>query len=124
MIEPDGLASHLYTFFASSDHAVAMAKFANDIMRKVHALTRKLERSLGPDTGDLALRAGLHSGPGKSTRNNLQVRKIHSDQLTLLPFAQLPLVFYAGNALDFSCVSTNVIVCSFLKYFWFAAIVL
>ena len=26
-------------------------------------LTKKLEVSLGPDTGDLSLRIGLHSGP-------------------------------------------------------------
>lgn len=45
------------------DHAVAMAKFATDILRKVHELTRKLEVSLGPDTGDLTIRVGLHSGP-------------------------------------------------------------
>lgn len=44
------------------DHAVAMAKFANDVLRKIHDLTRKLEVTLGPDTGDLTMRIGLHSG--------------------------------------------------------------
>jgi len=37
-------------------------------------LTKKLEVSLGPDTADLALRVGLHSGPvtaGKSTKHCL-----------------------------------------------------
>jgi class 3 adenylate cyclase len=45
------------------DHAVVMSKFANDIMNQTHKLTRKLEVTLGPDTGDLTLRIGLHSGP-------------------------------------------------------------
>lgn len=32
-------------------------------MYRMRFLTRKLEVTLGPDTGDLSLRAGLHSGP-------------------------------------------------------------
>lgn len=46
-----------------ADHAVAMSKFANDILTTMRTLTRQLEITLGPDTGDLALRIGLHSGP-------------------------------------------------------------
>lgn len=46
-----------------ADHAMVMSKFANDIMNSMRTLTRDLETSLGPDTGDLALRIGLHSGP-------------------------------------------------------------
>jgi class 3 adenylate cyclase len=42
------------------DHAVAMARFARDCRVKMADLTRKLEVSLGPDTGDLAMRFGLH----------------------------------------------------------------
>jgi Adenylate and Guanylate cyclase catalytic domain len=49
------------------DHAVAMAKFATDVLKKVHDLTRKLEVTLGPDTGDLTVRIGLHSGKQSST---------------------------------------------------------
>jgi len=45
------------------DHAVAMARFAVDCMHRMHALTRKLEVMLGPDTADLSLRVGIHSGP-------------------------------------------------------------
>jgi class 3 adenylate cyclase len=45
------------------DHAILMARFATDIMSQVHKMTRKLEVSLGPDTGDLTLRIGMHSGP-------------------------------------------------------------
>jgi hypothetical protein len=40
-----------------------MARFARDCMYKMWALTRTLEATLGPDTGDLTLRMGLHSGP-------------------------------------------------------------
>ena len=46
-----------------ADHALAMSKFANDILITMRKLTRQLEATLGPDTGDLALRIGLHSGP-------------------------------------------------------------
>jgi class 3 adenylate cyclase len=45
------------------DHAVAMARFARDCMHRMHELTRKLEVVLGPDTADLSIRVGLHSGP-------------------------------------------------------------
>lgn len=45
------------------DHALAMARFAHDCISKMRSLTKKLEVSLGPDTADLALRVGIHSGP-------------------------------------------------------------
>ena len=45
------------------DHAVAMARFANEILHKIHELTKKMEVTLGPDTADLTVRVGLHSGP-------------------------------------------------------------
>jgi class 3 adenylate cyclase len=45
------------------DHAVRMTKFARECLRTVSQLTHKLESSLGPDTGDLTMRFGLHSGP-------------------------------------------------------------
>lgn len=44
------------------DHATVMARFARDVLWKVNDLTKKLEVSLGPDTGDLQMRIGLHSG--------------------------------------------------------------
>jgi class 3 adenylate cyclase len=40
-----------------------MARFARDCMHRMNQLTRKLEVVLGPDTTDLAMRFGLHSGP-------------------------------------------------------------
>ena len=45
------------------DHAVAMVRFAKDILAKMNELTTELESNLGPDTGDLGLRIGIHSGP-------------------------------------------------------------
>jgi class 3 adenylate cyclase len=45
------------------DHAVIMSRFACDIMMNMQVLTKKLEVTLGPDTGELTLRIGIHSGP-------------------------------------------------------------
>jgi class 3 adenylate cyclase len=45
------------------DHAVAMCRFALDCVQKMDILTRKLEVLLGPDTTELQMRVGLHSGP-------------------------------------------------------------
>ena len=45
------------------DHAICMAKFARDCRYHMSELTKKLEKTLGPDTGDLQLRFGLNSGP-------------------------------------------------------------
>lgn len=44
------------------DHAVVMARFAHDCLNRFSQLTRALETTLGPDTGDIGLRIGLHSG--------------------------------------------------------------
>jgi class 3 adenylate cyclase len=45
------------------DHAVAMVKFGHECLRKLGYLTKRLEVELGPDTGDLTVRVGIHSGP-------------------------------------------------------------
>eukprot|EP00934_Nitzschia_sp_Nitz4_P004372 Nitzschia sp. Nitz4//scaffold277_size25017//9057//13286//NITZ4_008346-RA/size25017-snap-gene-0.31-mRNA-1//1//CDS//3329545341//4362//frame0 len=45
------------------DHALAMARFASDIMKKLSIMTKQLESQFGPDTADLGLRIGLDSGP-------------------------------------------------------------
>ena len=45
------------------DHAVIMARFAREIMIKMDTVTKVLELTLGPGTGDLKLRIGIHSGP-------------------------------------------------------------
>jgi hypothetical protein len=43
-----------------------MTKFARSCMQKVTEITQELEVSLGPGTGNLRMRFGLHSGPGKT----------------------------------------------------------
>ena len=45
------------------DHYAVMCRFAQDCMAAMHVHTKELEVHLGPDTGDLSLRVGLHSGP-------------------------------------------------------------
>eukprot|EP00980_Cylindrotheca_fusiformis_P003023 scaffold702_cov99-Cylindrotheca_fusiformis.AAC.2 len=44
------------------NHAVVACKFAQDCLKKMKEVTLKLEVTLGPDTGDLDLRTGIHSG--------------------------------------------------------------
>ena len=44
------------------DHAVAAVKFARMILKKMSEMTKILEVSLGPETADLDLRIGIHSG--------------------------------------------------------------
>ena len=39
-----------------------MTRFARDCLSTVNDVTRSLERTLGPDTGDLRFRFGLNSG--------------------------------------------------------------
>ena len=45
------------------DHAIVMARFARDILSRMTVQTKELEVVLGPDTADLKLRIGVHSGP-------------------------------------------------------------
>lgn len=39
-----------------------MARYAADCLRTMPLVVTQLERSLGPDTGDLSIRLGMHSG--------------------------------------------------------------
>jgi class 3 adenylate cyclase len=48
---------------ARNDPAVVMATFAKECMVKMIDLAQKMVLTLGPDTGDLSMRFGLHSGP-------------------------------------------------------------
>lgn len=45
------------------NHAQVMARFAFDCRYKMNELVKELEVTLGPDTTELAIRIGLHSGP-------------------------------------------------------------
>lgn len=40
-----------------------MCRFAEECVMKMNQLLPKLEITLGPDTAELAIRTGLHSGP-------------------------------------------------------------
>lgn len=43
------------------NHAVVMARFALSCLSMMETMTKQLEVSLGPDTGDLHMRIGKHS---------------------------------------------------------------
>ena len=45
------------------DHAIVMAWFARDCLYRLNNILVELEQRLGPDTADLGMRVGLHSGP-------------------------------------------------------------
>ena len=45
------------------DHAAVMAKFARECLLQLHRVLRRLEVTLGPETSDLGLRVGIHTGP-------------------------------------------------------------
>ena len=45
------------------DHAFLMARFAKDCLKRMLDTVRRLEVRLGPDTGELGMRIGIHSGP-------------------------------------------------------------
>lgn len=47
---------------ARKDHAVVMVRFADQCLRRMKRVTHDLERFLGPSTGELEARVGLHSG--------------------------------------------------------------
>jgi Adenylate and Guanylate cyclase catalytic domain len=44
---------------AREDHAVVMCRFARDCRQKMNEITRSLESTLGPDTGDLKVTPSL-----------------------------------------------------------------
>jgi class 3 adenylate cyclase len=46
-----------------ANHAIIMARFAHECLLKFGEVTKELEVALGPDTGELSMRLGLHSGP-------------------------------------------------------------
>ncbi|KAL3914433.1 MAG: hypothetical protein SGILL_006104, partial [Bacillariaceae sp.] len=67
------------------DHALVMAKFATDCMNKMKNVVHKLEVKLGPDTADLKLRVGMHSGPvvagSTGIANSIQLSQETADLL-------------------------------------------
>ena len=55
--------SNFFVSLAPVYSALVMARYASAIRNRFNALVKKLEVRLGPDTGELGLRVGLHSGP-------------------------------------------------------------
>lgn len=47
----------------STSPCLHCSRFARDCLQKFNSLVKQLTRELGPDTEDLQLRVGLHSGP-------------------------------------------------------------
>ena len=45
------------------NHAEVMARFATECRATMNKVVKQLELVLGPDTGELMMRFGLHSGP-------------------------------------------------------------
>lgn len=45
------------------DHALAMCRFAKECMYATWKVSRELSETFGPDTLDLTMRMGIHSGP-------------------------------------------------------------
>ena len=43
-----------------ANHATVMARFARDCALKLPQVVHRLERFLGPGTGDITMRFGLH----------------------------------------------------------------
>ena len=79
------------------DNAVVMARFAQDCIEQHITMSKKLERSLGPDTGDLRLRVGLNSGPitagvlrGKGSRFQLFGDVSERRQICIAHFCLVP----------------------------------
>lgn len=46
-----------------ANHAIIMARFASDCLERMNHVVKGLETELGPGTGDLTMRFGVHSGP-------------------------------------------------------------
>jgi len=44
-------------------HAEIISKFAIEVLKRTDLLSKKLELMFGPDTGELTIRIGIHSGP-------------------------------------------------------------
>ena len=58
------------------NHAVIMARFAMECRSKMKHVTKKLVQTLGPETEDLRMRFGLHSGKIQGHPSNLQPKTI------------------------------------------------
>lgn len=98
-----------------------MARFARDIQDRLRTLLSDLETTLGPDTADLGLRVGLHSGPvtagvlrGERARFQLfgYVKRIDTrdaccDLYRLVNFAHVPVLDFLDSYLSSDTMNTT-----------------
>ena len=77
-------------------HAVLMAEFVTIAMKKMRSLVKRLEIKFGPDTSELSLRVGMHSGPvtggflmGKGSRFQVS---LNSSSVAIILFCLLLIV--------------------------------
>jgi class 3 adenylate cyclase len=89
------------------DHAVVMVRFASDCLLKMTEVTQALELELGPGTGDLTMRFGLHSGPVtagvlRGQKSRFQVCMLYAPHLLYATLSILnnPLVSFPVSFLE------------------------
>lgn len=88
------------------DHALVMARFAGEILKEMSKLVKSLEVSLGPDTADLTVRIGMHSGPvtGGVLRGARARFQLFGDVSFALVLLLLSIVFFV---LSFAATADN-----------------
>lgn len=82
------------------NHAVIMARFAGDCLSRMNHVVKSLETELGPGTGDLTMRFGIHSGPVTAGVSSKLHRVAFSIDLTIIFFNFCR--FYVAIGPDFS----------------------
>jgi class 3 adenylate cyclase len=64
------------------DHAIVIVRFADECFRRMSRVTHDLEKYLGPSTGELKARCGIHTGP--VTAGVLRGEKVSYRMLTAI----------------------------------------
>lgn len=85
-----------------SDHAVVMARFSRECLVKFSETVKQLEVTLGPDTGDLGVRIGLHSGRKLKWRECVVLGELNTCSRNNFPQRSRPVYCVVRN-LDSSC---------------------
>ena len=85
------------------NHAVVMVRFARDCLSKIDVLMKKLELVLGPGTGELSMRFGLHVSAKKRLRI---ARRRQSNRFSRYSRAQSQQECSGANDLGFNSLAT------------------